>query len=473
MIRGLVKSASFQAFVIFVFNIGLKLICIGCSPLWYDEIISVKDTLLDFGHIKHEAEWDKNPPFYHYLLWVWSYFFGISESAVRSMSAFFSALSAVVLFFLLKKLRNERIAWLGTLIFTAHPFLMFYAQEARCYSVLLFLAFCNSAVLLNYFVKPKLAIALILGLLNFLLFYTHYLAGLIICVQTVFLFWSFRKRIVWAVGPLLLMIILVLIRFTPGQYRVLFFSGKMSAEKQNVPLSNLSSLLEALNDLFLHPILAIIFLLGVCYVLYRGRAVNPPNSIFINYLFCVPILSVSGLYLIGQVEYVFHSRYLFFTLAFIIPVSFLLLKNRVLTLIISLIVLAIEIYEFDFGTHRGMDYRLAAKVVSGIEKQHRAKIVLQTPDVLPVFLYYYDRNSFIETKGVGVDKVPSNEIYTITKLTEIQSIRDPSDSVILFMRTYHKEKGKEAIAEYFPSDKFQIASTKSIPGVEFYCIKRY
>jgi uncharacterized membrane protein len=93
------KQILLLALIIFIANFILKLIHIGSSSLWYDEIISCNDTQLYWGHIKHEAEWDKNPPFYHYALWVWSKFFGKTEIALRSMSAFFSALTGVVLFY--------------------------------------------------------------------------------------------------------------------------------------------------------------------------------------------------------------------------------------------------------------------------------------------------------------------------------------------------------------------------------------
>ena len=95
----------FYIFIIFSFilNFILKLFKIDSMPYSYDEIISVKDTLIDFGHIKHESEWDSNPPFYYYCLWIWEKIFGLSELGIRSFSVTFNSLTIVTLGFYLKK----------------------------------------------------------------------------------------------------------------------------------------------------------------------------------------------------------------------------------------------------------------------------------------------------------------------------------------------------------------------------------
>ena len=99
------KENKFHLFVIgsFIFNIVFKFIYIDHSAYSYDEMISVKDTLLDFGHIKHESEWDTNPPFYYYCIWCWQKIAGLSEFGIRSFSALFNALTLVILSYYLKK----------------------------------------------------------------------------------------------------------------------------------------------------------------------------------------------------------------------------------------------------------------------------------------------------------------------------------------------------------------------------------
>src|SRR4051812_43267626 len=89
-------------FLLFSLNFVLKIYHLNAQPIWFDESISVKTSLLHFGHIKHVSEWDNNPPFYYYCLWIWTKVFGISEFSVRSLSVLFLSLSASFLFSFLK-----------------------------------------------------------------------------------------------------------------------------------------------------------------------------------------------------------------------------------------------------------------------------------------------------------------------------------------------------------------------------------
>ena len=84
--------------LIVIANIVLKSIYLDATPFWYDEMISVKDTQLDFGHIKHESEWDNNPPFYYYCLWVWHSIIPVSEFSSRFLSVLFVSFSIGLLY---------------------------------------------------------------------------------------------------------------------------------------------------------------------------------------------------------------------------------------------------------------------------------------------------------------------------------------------------------------------------------------
>src|SRR4026207_2389008 len=55
-------------------------------PLWLDECCSVLTVTAPEG-ILANLRHDTNPPFYFFLLKLWTWFFGISEAGVRSLSA--------------------------------------------------------------------------------------------------------------------------------------------------------------------------------------------------------------------------------------------------------------------------------------------------------------------------------------------------------------------------------------------------
>ena len=115
------KNFHFFIFSSFIINLIIKLYRIDFVPFSHDEIISVKDTLLDFGHIKHESEWDTNPPFYYYSLWVWEKIFGLSELGIRSFSAVFSSATILTLGYYLAKRFSNTVSIFFIIIFTFHP----------------------------------------------------------------------------------------------------------------------------------------------------------------------------------------------------------------------------------------------------------------------------------------------------------------------------------------------------------------
>ena len=130
--------------VLFLLNFFLKVVNLGTEAFWYDEIISIKSALIDFGHVKHQADWDKNPPFYYYCLWVWLKITGVSEVKARLLNVFLSAISACLIFTLVKKYFNYINGLSAALIFTLHNFSYEYTHEARCYSLVLLLALIST-----------------------------------------------------------------------------------------------------------------------------------------------------------------------------------------------------------------------------------------------------------------------------------------------------------------------------------------
>ncbi len=462
--------------LIFILNLVFKLIYIGYPSLWYDEIISVQDTLLDFGHIKHEAEWDKNPPFYHYVLWVWSKLFGISEFAVRSMSAFFSSLAAVLIYVLINKISSARNAILGVIIFSFHPFMYYYAQEARCFSFLIFLVISNLMLTRSFYFAPSYYKAFSLGVLNFLIFYTHYLAGIILFCQFVFIAIAFRKEIMFLVLIYVTPILLVLIRFTRKQYNVLFFSQKMSKEKSNVPLADLNCLAEALDRLFVSRYFVIIYLVLLIIFLYRQfwKTVGKiSNEIKLKLFIAIsPVVCILILYLLGMWTNVFHERYLIYTLPLLIISSVVMIERKWALLGYALLFTLFEIHGLKFKQSKGMDYRFCATLTKKIQSNEDVIVLIQTHDVVNLFTYYYDKETFYSKNRMSHEYLKGKGIYYIDQLDDIKNISFDEKKAILFFQTYQKFNDNILIETFFESKKYFRFTTKQIEGVKFNYLKK-
>lgn len=463
------RNFYFLVAIIFIVNFLFKLIYIGYSCFWYDEIISAKDTLLDFGHIKHEAEWDKNPPFYHYVLWIWSGIFGITETALRSMSAFFSALTAVLIFIFVYKISSKFKALVSVLIFTLHPYLYYFAQEARCYSLLIFLLTVNLIVVHSLISNNKKSTAFLLGVLNFLIFYTHYLAGLILVFQFFLLAFIFRKRIIYLILIYLTPIVLILIRFTKKQYLVLFFSNKMSQEKQNVPLSDINTLKESIPHLFVSWFVFIgltILLLFFLFTTMKKNKLQIDNFLLLKlYIVFSPILCVLSLFFIGKLTNVYNERYLIFIIPYFIISLHILLDNKNVFYLFVIMMLGFEIFNIKFKQSRGMDYRFCAILSKEIQKKDDINIVVQTQDVISLFIYYYDNEMFKLNISGDKEKLSKRNIYYIENYKDFLELQ-LDNKPVLFFQTFQKKDDDFDIHNHLNNNHAYCASVKQISGVK-------
>ena len=80
---------------------------------------------------------DVHPPFYYFLLKIWSMIFGTSLVSLRMMSVFFGVVAIILLFFLMKKWFGKKPAMVATLAMAISPFLVRYGMEMRMYMVIL------------------------------------------------------------------------------------------------------------------------------------------------------------------------------------------------------------------------------------------------------------------------------------------------------------------------------------------------
>ena len=82
---------------------------------------------------------DGLPPIYGITLWSWLKIWG-TDSAARWLSQLFAFAALLVIYFLGKELWNTRVGLWASFLFAVTPFRIFYAQEARMYSLYLMCA---------------------------------------------------------------------------------------------------------------------------------------------------------------------------------------------------------------------------------------------------------------------------------------------------------------------------------------------
>jgi predicted membrane-bound mannosyltransferase len=124
---------------------------LGRQSYWEDEVVTVQ--------LLHEHLWsmlrygipqsENTPPLYYLLGWVWIRVVGSGPVAVRSLSALFGTATIPVAYYAARRLTNGLGGLVAAALVAASPVLVWYSQEARVYSLFVFL----SAMSFLFFVR--------------------------------------------------------------------------------------------------------------------------------------------------------------------------------------------------------------------------------------------------------------------------------------------------------------------------------
>jgi hypothetical protein len=174
----------------------LRFSALGHQSLWFDEwLTSLHMTGDPIAMLKSVKTHEVIPPLYFSLLWVWTKFFGVGETGLRSLSAMFGTLTVPVVYLCARVLHaSRRGALVAAALVAVHPLLVWYSQEARAYALLVFLgalAFLFWAYALQQPTRWALAGW---GISSALMFATHYTGAVLIVPAAVGLFVVLHDR---------------------------------------------------------------------------------------------------------------------------------------------------------------------------------------------------------------------------------------------------------------------------------------
>jgi mannosyltransferase len=124
----------------------LRVYDLAGESLWRDEVWSIDFARLDIPHLLDRLRsFDVHPPLYYLLLHYWLILWGESEFATRMLSVLFGSLAIIWSYLVAARLFNPTVGVFTALLVTTSEFQVYYAQEARGYSLVAFLT------LLSYF----------------------------------------------------------------------------------------------------------------------------------------------------------------------------------------------------------------------------------------------------------------------------------------------------------------------------------
>lgn len=187
--RSVSKGVYVYLAVAMIVGCYLRLRHLDARGLWLDEAFSVatSDPVNSFMDVYRNTVSDVHPPFYQIVLWLFYHVFGFGEFTGRYLSAVFGILLIPSMFFLGRRLFDERVGVVAAWLVAINYFLISYSQETRSYALLVLLTvlsflFCARCVgrgtLIDFFGY---------SLVSAMLVNTHYFGFLPVLAQVVFL----------------------------------------------------------------------------------------------------------------------------------------------------------------------------------------------------------------------------------------------------------------------------------------------
>jgi len=143
------------------------------AGFWIDEGISVGIASFPLTEIPSVLRMDGSPPLYYALLHVWIEVFGNGEGETHGMSVAFAVLCVPAAFWACRTMGGARAGWFGAVLAAVHPFLTFYAQETRMYSLLALLAFVVCGAFVRAFAFGDRRFLPVFAVAGALAAYTH------------------------------------------------------------------------------------------------------------------------------------------------------------------------------------------------------------------------------------------------------------------------------------------------------------
>ncbi len=198
--RSLIRTETVLLAALVILAAALRFYRIGHQGFWFDEGSTAQEVHFTPGQmltlLKH---YESTPPLYYGIAWVWARIFGFGEVGLRSLSAVAGVLAVPVGYAAASKLVSRRAGLIAAALVAFNPYLIWYSQEARAYSLVVLLT-GGSLLAFAYARENPSGIALAAWvILSGLALTTEYYAILVVAPEALWLLYRHRRnRGLWA-----------------------------------------------------------------------------------------------------------------------------------------------------------------------------------------------------------------------------------------------------------------------------------
>lgn len=160
-----------------VVGLILRLYHLDFNCIWGDELYTLMFSSTSLMNIWSSFMTDCHPPMFywieHFILLI-----GQDENFLRIIPALFGTLSIPAIYFAFREVFNENISFVSAILLTVSPFHIYYSQEARMYTMWLFLFLLSLYYFFKFVENPSKIGALKFGIISGVAFWVHFYAGL-------------------------------------------------------------------------------------------------------------------------------------------------------------------------------------------------------------------------------------------------------------------------------------------------------
>jgi mannosyltransferase len=368
-----------------------------------DEAQSLWQTSRTTGFILKIVAEDVHVPLYHLILHLWMGLFGNTILAARSLSLLFFVLTIPASYMLAKFIyRRERVALFAAFLISISPFLNWYANEARMYSLLTLIVILNQYCFLRIMRKNDALswqFYLITGIVGV---YTHYFFFAYLLTHVIFFFLQRKQFPENAFKRFIGCAIATILAFAPWVYLVIS-AGTVSSTQPLLAKPSTNDLFNTFSQflfgfqesninaaiLSLWPIIILLAFM----LLRQKQEARQDKTVFLVLSVFTPIIVAFCFSWLVRPFYL--SRYLVFTIpSLYILISHILagypprLANLFRTLLICSMVVGLLLQSTNFYSPVKEDYEAAAEYVTK-NATFRDVVVLSAPFTIYPFEYYY------------------------------------------------------------------------------------
>jgi uncharacterized membrane protein len=472
----------------------MALLCAGLSYFFFmnqslrlDEAQSLWQSSRSPSDIITLVSQDVHVPLYHELLHFWRVYVGDSIMSARGMSLFFYLLCIPAMYALGRLAYGRTVGLFGAFLLSISPFMNWYGNEIRMYTLLTFFTILNQYLYIKLFTRGKLiegsresaatwvgyAVTAVIGV------FVHYFFFLNLLSQIVFFFLrrsyfpkhSMRNFILSA---------LTVVVFVAPWFMYVFMQGQAGFQTPMLPTPTTVNLFSAfsqflfgfqndnVNTLFLSlwPITLIFGFL----TLRRSTRVSPASEFFLM----VVLLSVVVAFGVSFIVPVFVSRYLIFT----VPAMFLLLSSLFESYspsgayiarlgLAGLMVVTLGIEILSPTTPVKEDYQAAAAYIS----QHATVqdvVILSAPFTIYPVQYYYRGPALLTTiptwNQYSYGPIPA---FSESNLQSEVTAATGSYQNVWVLLSYDQGY-QDAVQKFFDSNYQRVQSKNFSPGLSLF-----